>query len=241
MTALTAAQAVPATASSSRAQVRSWRSDASIALCAANLAAATFGLAVKIHDAVTDPSARATTVAGRWIDELAYFTIQSNLLVIATCVALLAGARSGSRAADVVRRPGSWWWTVRSTALMCITVTALVYYSLLAGDEHFHGVALAADVAAHLVSPVLFVGAWLLVGPHEPGARRPIAWVLAFPAGWVALTMIRGAVVHVYPYDFVDVAAHGYGPVTATIVAMLAGAFALACGMRAVEQRLRRR
>ena len=45
---------------------------------------------------------------------------------------------------------------------------------------------------------------------------------------WIALTMVRGAIVHVYPYDFVDVGANGYFAVSVTIVGLTAAAAALA-------------
>jgi hypothetical protein len=52
--------------------------------------------------------------------------------------------------------------------------------------------------------------------------------MLIFPVLWVGLTLVRGAVIHIYPYDFVDVEANGYVSVIVTIVVMVAAAAALA-------------
>ncbi|MGI8411933.1 MAG: Pr6Pr family membrane protein, partial [Solirubrobacteraceae bacterium] len=39
-----------------------------------------------------------------------------------------------------------------------------------------------------------------------------IAWLsLIFPIGWLAFTLIRGAIAHWYPYPFIDVTQLGYG------------------------------
>ena len=37
-----------------------------------------------------------------------------------------------------------------------------------------------------------------------------MAWAFAWPIAWIAYTFIRGAVVHWYPYPFLDVDDAGY-------------------------------
>jgi hypothetical protein len=61
--------------------------------------------------------------------------------------------------------------------------------------------------------------------------------MLAFPAFWIALTLVRGSIIHVYPYDFVDVAANGYVSVLVTISGLSAAAFALAAAAVSVDRR----
>ncbi len=161
-------------------------------------------------------------------NELCYFTIQSNLIVVAVCVAL-------------AWRPDRWRWVAgapRLVGLVCITVTGIVYYALLAADQHFVGLAKVGDVLAHTASPVLYVGTWLLLGPRGHLRRRHIAQMLVFPAVWIALTLVRGWIIHVYPYDFVDVGANGYLAVIVTIVGLVAAAAALATAAVWFDQRL---
>ena len=188
------------------------------AALALNALVAAVGLAIKFGGAATTADPHFPTVLGRVANELCYFTIQSNLIVVAVCVAL-------------AWRPERLQWIAgapRLIALVCITVTGIVYYALLASDEHFVGIAKVGDVLAHTVSPVLYVGTWLLLGPRGQLQRRHISQMLAFPMLWIALTMVRGAIIHVYPYDFVDVGVNGYFSVIVTIVGLTAAAAALA-------------
>ena len=188
---------------------------------------AAVGLTSKFGAALGPDHPGPATVLLRLVSEASYFTIQSNLLVLGAC------------ALSALDPP---WWrriagAVRLTALVCITVTAVVYYALLAGGEPLHGMALVADLLVHAVSPALFVATFVVLGP-----RGRLRWTdaprsLAFPLAWVGLTLLRGPVVHWYPYDFLDVHAHGYGPVLTTVAALTAAAALLAAGAVAFDRR----
>ena len=198
---------------------------------ALNAVVATVALVVKVVDAATTADPRFPTVLGRLANELCYFTIQSNVIV-AVVAALLA--------LEPVRwRPFAGG--PRLTGLVCITITAIVYYTLLAGDEHFHGIALVGDVLAHAVSPLLFVGTFVVLGPRGALRWGHVAQLLAFPLAWVALTLARGAIIHFYPYDFVDVDTNGYVSVLVTIAGLTAGAVLMAAGAVAFDRRVSRR
>ena len=174
-----------------------------VALAVNALVAAT-GLAIKFAEAATTADPQFTSVFGRVTNELCYFTIESNLIVLAVCVAL-------------AWRPERWRWVAgapRLTGLVCITVTGVVYYTLLAADQHYVGIAVVGDVLAHAISPLLFVGTWLFERRGEFQRRH-----------------------HIYPYDFVDVKANGYVSVIVTITLMLAAAR----GLAAVAVRIDRR
>jgi hypothetical protein len=202
-----------------------------IALLANALVAAT-GLVIKFGEAATTADPQFPTVFGRVANELCYFTIQSNIIVVAVCLALAWRPAEQSSL-------GRWVAGVpRLIALVCITVTAVVYYALLAGDEHFVGIAKVGDVLAHAVSPALYVGTWFVLGPRGMLRRPHATQMLVFPLGWIALTLARGAIIHVYPYDFVDAAANGYVSVIVTISALTAAAGALALGAVSVDRRL---
>ena len=185
---------------------------------ALNAVVAAVGLAVKFGYAATTADPQFSSVFGRVANELCYFTIQSNIIVIAVCAALAWGG-------------AAWRWMAgvpRLVALVCITITAVVYYAILASDEHFVGLAKVGDVLAHLLSPVLFVATFVFLGPHGLLRRAHVGWMLVFPAFWVALTLVRGAIIHYYPYGFVDVKENGYVAVTITIAAFSLAAAAMA-------------
>lgn len=195
---------------------------------AANAVVAAVALAIKIGEAATAADPQFHTVFGRVANELCYFTIQSNIIVLGVSAAL-------------AWRPDRWRRVAgapRLTALVCITVTAIVYYAILAADEHFIGIAKVGDILAHTVSPLLCIGTWLVLGPRGELHRRHVGEMLVFPALWIALTLVRGAVIHIYPYDFVDVKANGYLSVIVTIVGLSAAAIGLAAAAVWVDRRL---
>ena len=195
---------------------------------AANAVVAAVALAIKIGEAATTTDPQFPTVFGRVANELCYFTIQSNIIVFVVSAAL-------------AWRPDGWRRVAgapRLTALVCITVTAIVYYAILAADEHFVGIAKVGDVLAHTVSPLLCVGTWLVLGPRGELRRRHVGEMLVFPALWIALTLVRGAIIHVYPYDFVDVEANGYLSVIVTIIGLTAAATGIAAAAVWIDRQL---
>lgn len=205
------------------------RSSAVRAALALNALVAAVGLTIKFGEAATTSDPQFPSVLGRLTNELCYFTIESNMIVLAVCVALVW-------APDRLR-----WFAgaPRLTGLVCITVTGVVYYAVLAGDEHYVGIAKVGDVLAHLVSPLLFVGTWLL-GRRGALQRRHVPLMMIFPVAWVALTLVRGSIIHIYPYGFVDVAENGYLAVVVTIAVMLTAAAALAMSAVQLDRRRRR-
>lgn len=198
---------------------------------ALNAVVAAAGLAVKFGYAATTADPQFSSVFGRVTNELCYFTIQSNIIVVAVCAALAWG---GAR----------WRWMAgvpRLVALVCITITAVVYYAILAADEHFVGLAKVGDVLAHLISPALFVATFLFLGPRGLLRRVHVGWMLVFPAFWVVLTLVRGAIIHYYPYGFVDVKENGYVAVAITIAAFSLAAAAMAAAAVWFDARVSRR
>jgi hypothetical protein len=134
-----------------------------------------------------------------------YFTIQSNLLVLITSIVLLV-------------RPsvdGAAWRVLRLAALTGITVTGIVYATVLAPYVHLTGWAMAYNCVFHYVMPIASVIGFLVVGPRPRFRARDMAF-MAWPVLWLVYTMVRGAVAHPeftglgeppshYPYEFLDV------------------------------------
>ena len=194
---------------------------------AINALVAAVALAIKFGEVATTADPRFSSVFGRVTNELCYFTIQSNVIVLVVCAGLAWRPERWRALAGVPRLVG----------LVCITVTGTIYYALLAGDQHFVGIAILGDILAHAVSPLLYVGTWLVLGPRGCLKRSHAVQMLAFPVFWVTLTLVRGAFIHVYPYDFVDVQANGYLGVITTVVALTAAAGGLAAAAVAFDMR----
>ncbi len=155
------------------------------------------------HD-VSPGVLRGASTAGRIVRVLSFFTIQSNLL---------SGLVSAQLARDP-HRDGRAWRALRLAALFGITVTGIVYSTVLARIHEPNGAAetLVNDIV-HYVVPVLMVLGWLLFGPRPRIDARTVWLSLLFPFAWLAYTLVRGAIWDWYPYPFLDVTAHGYARV----------------------------
>lgn len=152
---------------------------------------------------------------GPWLATLrflSYFTILSNLLVVA--VALSWGrARPRGRPASA-RAAGA--------AALYIGFTGGIYLVVLRHLWQPQGWQGWADSGLHYAAPALYLCWWLLAVPHGALRWRDAAAWLAFPLVYLAWTALRGAWVGEYPYPFIDVVAIGWAA-----AARNAGAMAL--------------
>ena len=159
-----------------------------------------------------------------------FFTIQSNLLAVATLGLLV-----------VVRRAE---WTplfdgVRSGVVLYMAITGIVFALLLSGlQEELQTTIPWVDFVVHKLMPVVLVADWLLDPPrHRLPLWAAAAW-LVYPLTWFLYTVLRGASVDWYPYPFVDVGELGYGGVVGRASVMLFGFAMAAVALRAIGNRL---
>lgn len=130
---------------------------------------------------------------------LSYFTILSNLGVIAVCVTALRGADG------FFSRP-----RVRGAIALYIGVTGLIYLLILRHLWQPQGLQWWADTGLHYATPLLYVGWWLAAAPHgRLNLRDAVAWLL-FPLLYLAWVLLRGAWLGEYPYPFIDAGKLGY-------------------------------
>ena len=128
---------------------------------------------------------------------LGYFTVLTNLLV------LLVAARA-ARAPD-----GGLDHAGRGAAVTAILLVGLAYHLLLRKLWDPQGLQLVADMILHYVVPLATLAWWLVLPPrHALPAWLPLRW-LAWPIGYSAYALLRGAVTGLYPYYFIDVGALG--------------------------------
>lgn len=184
-------------------------------------------IAVRVSGTPHDVSTgllRGSSVAGRIIRVFSFFTILSNLL-------------SGVVSAQLAVQPdrdGAAWRALRLAALFGITVTGIIYSTVLAAVHEPSGAAeTAVNVIVHYIVPVMMVTGWLAFGPRPRIDKLAVAWSLLFPVLWLAYTLVRGAIWKWYPYPFVDVTTHGYlrvfvnGLLVTAMLAVVAAIFAL--------------
>ncbi|WP_262852061.1 Pr6Pr family membrane protein [Mumia quercus] len=172
------------------------------------------------------------------VNFFSYFTVQSNLLVLVTAVVIA-----------VRGQVGEWWEPVYLAGLVGITITGAVYHLLLAGQQTLHGIEIWYDLVHHTLVPAgSLVGFFLL----RPRLSDRAWWFLAWPVGWVAYTLVRGAVADpqfrgpegepplAVPYDFLDATASGWGPVTVTLLLIALVAVAIAAAAITTGRRIGR-
>jgi hypothetical protein len=169
------------------------------------------------------------------VNLFSYFTIESNLLVMvgATGVAIDP------------RRSGPVFGAVRLAGLVGITVTGIVYSTILAGSLDLTGADVVLDAIFHYIVPAAAVIGFVLIQPRTP-LDRSAWWFLVWPLAWLAYTLVRAvAVSPTYPlsdtetgrvpYGFLDFDANGalsvaIACVLVTLLASLLASFYLRLG-----------
>jgi magnesium-transporting ATPase (P-type) len=178
-------------------------------------------------DPNTGETVASVGVATRMIQTVSFFTIQSNLLVLVVAVMTVRNPL----------RDGRFWRVLRLDALLGITITGLVFDLVLIHYVHPSGWQLVATIGFHYVAPWATLLGWLLFGPRPRIDRRTLTWVFLWPLAWIAYTFVHGAIVHWYPYPFLDVDKLGWWPALgATGIVLL-----LACVLLAIFTSLDRR
>jgi hypothetical protein len=167
----------------------------------------------------------------RVLNVFAYFTIQSNLLLGGTALALALRPERNS----------ALFRTLRLNGVLCIAVTGIVYHAVLARDADFHGWGAVANFLLHTATPVVGVLGWLLFGPRGLTDWRIVGWSIVYPLVWLVFTLVRGEPTGFYPYPFVNVDEHGYGRVLLNCLLVAVLFLALAAGATALDRRIHRK
>ena len=153
------------------------------------------------------------TPAGRIFNIFCFFTIQSNIILGVTSLLLALRLDRRSTVFAVFRLDG----------VLGITVTGLVYNTVLTGLFKLEGIAVVTNFLLHVLAPLLGLVGWLLFGPRRLVSGRIVGLATIFPLAWLAFTLLRGPIVDFYPYPFVNVIEEGYARVllNCLVVALL--------------------
>jgi hypothetical protein len=139
------------------------------------------------------------------VNTFSYFTMQSNALVLITFAILAVRPNVAGRV----------WSVLRLGSLCGITVTGIVYATVLAPYVHLTGWAMAYNCVFHYVMPAASVIGFVFVGPRIRLRAHDMIY-FAWPVLWLVYTMLRGALLHPeftgfgepashYPYKFLDI------------------------------------
>jgi hypothetical protein len=182
------------------------------------------GLVVQM--VLSGTAGRGDTGAARLFTMYCFFTVQSNVIVLATTGLLAVNPD----------RPSTVFRVFRLAGLIGVTVTGVVFHLALAALQELQGYAALADFLLHTASPVVTLVGWLLFGPRPHAGPRVVLLSLLFPLAWLVFTLVRGPVADFYPYPFLDVRVLGYPVVlvNCVVVGLLFGA--LAAGAVALDR-----
>jgi hypothetical protein len=155
------------------------------------------GLALQLYLMVETAIAKNASLPAEILRFFSYFTILTNLLVAICMTSILIKPASGG--ARFFSRP-----SVQTAITLYIGVVGLVYITALRHIWNPVGRQLVADRMLHYMVPLLFVLYWaFFVRKQSLQWRHPLWWLL-YPAIYLVYVLIRGALMHVYPYYFID-------------------------------------
>jgi len=151
-----------------------------------------------------------------------FFTILSN--TFAALIFLYSAARSRDRlhGLDVLR----------GGATLAMALVGIIFSILLAKLDS--DVIPWVNIVLHYVMPVIVVVDWLVVPPSTRLGFRDVGFWVAFPAAYVVYTLVRGSIVHWYPYPFLNVDVIGYSGVAAYVAGILVFTVIVATIVRAI-------
>jgi hypothetical protein len=171
-------------------------------------------------------------VHGSPVNFFSFFTIESNIFAAAV---LIYGAPH--RPEPTTERHD----LLRGAATTYMTVTGVVYALLLSDlapgtDSTISWV----NWVLHRIFPIVTFADWLIVPPtHRLSVKRALVWAV-FPFVYAVYALTRGAIVHWYPYPFLNVDEHGLGRVLLTCLGIAVGAFVFIWAIVALGNLMRR-
>ncbi|HEY0935182.1 MAG TPA: Pr6Pr family membrane protein [Trebonia sp.] len=179
-------------------------------------------------DVNTASNEAAVGPAVRYVRLFSFFTVESNLLVLALAVSLVLDPA----------RDGRVWRVLNVDALLGITITGLVFGAVLAGQVQHHGIDIWVNAGFHYFAPGWAVAGWLLFGPRPRTDWATLGWLFAWPLLWIVYTFAHGAATGWYPYPFLNAHTHGYGVALRNTAAVVVLALVIAGIVRLLDRRL---
>ncbi|WP_207286053.1 Pr6Pr family membrane protein [Pseudomonas sp. FW300-N2A2] len=187
------------------------------------------GLSIQLYLIFYSRWTLGASLLGGLVSFFSYFTVLSNTLVATVLTCALTSRESAAR---------RWFllpWVSGGIAVS-IAVVGLAYNILLRHLWHPDGWQWLADELMHDVMPLLFLAWWWLCVPKGTLRLRHIALWVIYPLLYFAYALLRGHLLAVYPYPFIDVDKLGYPQVFVNAGGLLAGFVVIALLVIALDR-----
>lgn len=170
-----------------------------------------FALGAQYYLILEKAAAEGLSYWAETIRFLGYMTIWTNILV--TLYFLLALLAPDSRPGVFFKRPA-----VQGGLFIYIFIVAVVYHFVLAKIWSPTGLHYVADLLLHYLMPLIYMLYWIFfAGKGKLMLKNSVLW-LVYPLVYAAYALLRGAIIHDYPYPFIDAAELGYPAVIRNIL-----------------------
>ena len=204
-------------------------SDGSRKLCTVMAILGWSGLAIQLELVLFARWMSGANVVGGLVSYFSFFTILTNTL--AACVLTCAAGTRTSKGRTFFLQP----WVSSGIAVSIIVVGA-AYSLLLRQLWQPEGLQWLANEILHDVMPVLFALYWWFCVPKGGLRVSHIGVWMLYPVLYFAYILLRGHLLGVYPYPFIDVEKLGYGQAFINAGEILAGFVAVALAVVAVDR-----
>ena len=161
------------------------------------------GLSIQMYLIFHSRWTLGASLIGGLVSFFSYFTVLSNTLVATMLTCAVTSRESATR---------RWFlqpW-VSSGIAVSIAVVSLAYNLLLRHLWHPEGWQWLADELLHDVMPLLFLVYWWSCVPKGRLRVGHIGLWVIYPLVYFAYSLLRGHLLAVYPYPFIDVEKLGY-------------------------------
>ena len=187
------------------------------------------GLAIQLYVVLLMRWASGASVIGGLLSYFSFFTVLTNTMV-ATVLTYAVISRSSKGRSFFLQ---AW---VSSGITVSIIVVGVAYSLLLRQLWQPHGLAWLANELLHDVMPVLFTLYWWYCVPKGWLRVSHIGVWALYPALYFSYILLRGHLLGVYPYPFIDVNKLGYAQVFLNASEILAGFVAVALMLVALDR-----
>ncbi len=150
---------------------------------------------------------------GEGLPSIAYFTIQSNILVVLALVYFILNPV-----------PGRFRAILRGSVLLCIMATGLIFHIILVPaipELTADGLAFRHHIT-HTIAPLGFFLDWLLFDRGGHLHYSDVRYWPIYPVFYWFVSVVQGSFSGMYPYFFFDVQAIGLGATILWLLGLIA-------------------